>query len=79
MPTNRKRQVDGLSFNTNLGFLDAGYQGFLAANKNNIFGDSSGMELRKVRRWNRTIGYDVWNYGAALPPRTYGVAVAQRF
>ena len=146
--------VEGLTFHGNLGYLDAGYEDFLAdTNSDNIIDDNSNLELRRAPRWNWTlgstaeipvgtgefwvsgevsyigpheisfannpalandgqylvsgslnyqiaqtqisvfgrnlvnedgwtIGYDVqglWSYGAARPPRTYGVAVTQRF
>jgi iron complex outermembrane receptor protein len=148
------RPMDGLTFNANLGYLDAKYKEFIAdTNNDGILDDNSDLALRRAPKWNWTlgatyelpvgpgefwisgdvhyigaheisflnnpslrndgqylingslnyqinntqisvfgrnlanedgwtIGYDVqglWSYGAARPPRTYGVVVTQKF
>ncbi len=148
------RPVDGLTFNANLGYLDAKYKNFIAdTNNDGVLDDNSNLKLRRAPKWNWTlgatyevpvgpgafwisgdvhyigaheisflnnpslrnkgqylingslnyqinntqisvfgrnlanedgwtIGYDVqglWSYGAARPPRTYGVVVTQKF
>lgn len=51
------RPMDGLTFNANLGYLDAKYKDFLAdTNNDGVIDDNSDLELRRAPKWNWTLG-----------------------
>jgi iron complex outermembrane receptor protein len=66
------RPINGLTFNANLGYLDAKYKSFIAdTNNDGVLDDNSDLSLRRAPKWNWTLGA---TYEASVGPGEFWIS-----